>query len=174
MKESTGAKLSKVLVASAVALVVSACGGGGTPSVSSSPSASAAATAGGGATGPQIASRTVAGLGPVLVDPQGRTLYIFEPDAHQKVTCVKDCAKVWPPVLVPSGGKAVAAGDVKASLLGSDPDPDGGQVVTYAGWPLYTYVGDASAGQHNGQALDLNGGLWYVISPAGTVVKTKP
>ncbi len=34
--------------------------------------------------------------------------------------------------------KAAASGAVNASLLGSDPDPTGGRVVTYAGWPLYT------------------------------------
>lgn len=168
--------LTKALVVSAVTLALSGCGSG--TASPSSPSASTPATTsspGGGQTiGVQISSRTLADLGAVLVDAQGRTLYTFVPDAHAKVTCVTDCAKVWPPVVLPAGQKAVASGDVSASMLGSDPDPDGGQVVTYAGWPLYTYVGDSSSGQRNGQALNLNGGLWYVISPAGTVITTKP
>ncbi|MGO9883194.1 MAG: hypothetical protein ACLPV4_09280, partial [Solirubrobacteraceae bacterium] len=61
-------------------------------------------------------------------------------------------------------------GGVKASLLGSDPDPSGGKVVTYAGWPLYSYVADTAPGAHGGQSLNLNGGLWYVISPSGKVI----
>jgi predicted lipoprotein with Yx(FWY)xxD motif len=126
------------------------------------------------ATGPKIASATVAGLGPVLVDASGRTLYIFVPDHAKKVTCTGGCAAVWPPATVPSGDKAAASGTVKQSLLGSDPDPSGGQVITYAGWPLYRYVADSARGMAAGQAINLNGGLWYVISPSGKVIKAKP
>jgi len=42
--------------------------------------------------------------------------------------------------------------------------------ATYAGWPLYTYVTDVGSGTAKGQALNLNGGVWYVISASGTVV----
>jgi predicted lipoprotein with Yx(FWY)xxD motif len=122
----------------------------------------------------KISSGTIAGLGPVLVNAEGHTLYIFAPDKDKKVTCVSSCAAVWPPAALPSGQKPVAAGPVKQSLLGSDPNPAGGQVITYAGWPLYTYVTDTAPGQHAGQALNLNGGLWYVISPAGKVITKKP
>jgi hypothetical protein len=62
---------------------------------------------------------------------------------------------------------------VKASTLGSDPDPTGGRVATYAGWPLYTYVADRAPGSVKGQALNLNGGLWYVLAPSGKVIRTK-
>jgi predicted lipoprotein with Yx(FWY)xxD motif len=106
----------------------------------------------------------------VLVNAQGRTLYIFAPDKDKTVTCVSACAAVWPPDMLPGGQKAVAAGAAKQSLLGSDPDPAGGQVVTYSGWPLYTYVGDTSSGTAVGQNLNMNGGLWHVISPSGTVI----
>ncbi len=58
------------------------------------------------------------------------------------------------------------------ALLGSDPDPEGGRGVTYAGWPLYTYAADSAAGQDNGQAIETNGGRWYVIAPSGTVITT--
>jgi len=124
--------------------------------------------------GVKISSGTIPGLGPVLVNARGRALYSFAPDSDKKVTCVSTCASVWPPAFVPSGQKPVAGGPVKQSLLGSDPDPAGGRVVTYNGWPLYTYVADTAAGQANGQALNLNGGLWYVISPSGEVIKKKP
>ncbi len=62
----------------------------------------------------------------------------------------------------------------KQSLLGSDSDPAGGRVVTYKHWPLYLYLGDSKAGVAYGQALNLNGGLWYVLSPSGALIKHKP
>ena len=120
-----------------------------------------------------ISTRKVPKLGTVLVDAKGRTLYMFPPDKRKKVTCVHTCAAVWPPVELAKGAKPVAAGKVKAKLLGSDPNPAGGRVVTYNGWPLYTYVADRAPGQAKGQALDLNGGFWYVLTPAGKVIKKK-
>ncbi len=78
-----------------------------------------------------------------------------------------------PPVELPKGRRP-SPRRAKASLLGSDPDPAGGRVVTYAGWPLYTYVADTSAGAAKGQALNLNGGLWYVLAPSGKVIRKKP
>jgi predicted lipoprotein with Yx(FWY)xxD motif len=122
----------------------------------------------------RISTRTLPKLGTVLVDGRGRTLYMFVPDRRKKVTCVRACAAVWPPVKLPKGAKAVASGRAKASLLGSDRNPAGGRVVTYARWPLYTYVADTRAGTARGQALKLNGGLWYVLAPSGKVIRKKP
>jgi predicted lipoprotein with Yx(FWY)xxD motif len=120
-----------------------------------------------------ISTRKLPGLGAVLVNAQGRTLHMFVPDRQKKVTCVGTCAAVCPPVKLPAGAKPAAAGGVKTSLLGSDPDPAEGRVATYAKWPLYTYIADRRAGVATGQALKLNGGLWYVLSPAGKVIRTK-
>jgi predicted lipoprotein with Yx(FWY)xxD motif/mono/diheme cytochrome c family protein len=144
------------------------------PAATKPPAKKPAAKKPAAATGPKIATATIAGLGPVLVNAQGHTLYIFEPDNDKKVTCVGGCATIWPPAMVAIGTSAVASGAVKQSLVSSDPDPSGGQVITYAGWPLYTYVADSAAGAAGGQALNLNGGLWYVISPSGKVIKAKP
>jgi predicted lipoprotein with Yx(FWY)xxD motif len=121
-----------------------------------------------------ISTRKLPKLGTVLVNSKGRTLYMFVPDKRKKVSCVHACAAVWPPVKLPKGEKPAAAGRAKAKLLGSDHDPAGGRVVTYAGWPLYTYVSDTSAGTAKGQALNLNGGLWYVLAPSGKVIRKKP
>lgn len=118
-----------------------------------------------------ITTRAVPKLGTILVDAKGRTLYMFEPDKHHAVTCKGTCAAIWPPVKLASGGKAVAAGKAKASLLGNDKNPAGGRVVTYDGWPLYTYVADTRAGVATGQDRDLNGGLWYVLGPSGKVIE---
>jgi predicted lipoprotein with Yx(FWY)xxD motif len=120
-----------------------------------------------------ISTRNIPKLGTVLVNSKGLTLYMFVPDKDKSVTCVHACAAVWPPVFLPKGAKAAAAGQVKASMLGSDPDPTGGRVATYAGWPLYTYVADRAPGSVKGQALNLNGGLWYVLAPSGKVIRTK-
>jgi len=122
----------------------------------------------------RISTRKLPKLGTVLVNSKGRTLYMFVPDKRMKVTCVRACAAIWPPVKLPKGAKPVASGQAKPSLLGSDRDPTGGRVVTYAHWPLYTYVADTKAGSAKGQALNLNGGLWYVLTPSGKVVRKKP
>jgi len=105
-------------------------------------------------------------LGTVLVNSRGLTLYMFVRDKQKKVTCHGSCAAVWPPLKVKKGQTPTAGGAAKKKLLGLD-----GRVVTYNRWPLYTYIGDSKPGQANGQAKNLNGGLWYVLSPAGKVIK---
>ena len=124
------------------------------------------------AKGATVQTRTIKNLGTVLVNSRGLTLYMFKPDKQKKVTCKGSCAAIWPPLKL--SGKATAGGAAKAALLGSDPNPGGGKVVTYNRWPLYTYVADSKPGQATGQALNLNGGLWYVLSPSGKVITKKP
>jgi predicted lipoprotein with Yx(FWY)xxD motif len=148
-------------------LVLTACGASSTPTTP-------APTGSSGSSG-SVAVKTgkVAGLGTVLVDGTGRTLYVFAPDQAKKVTCTGACASVWPPLKAGSGQKPALSGGVKASLVSSDPDPSGGSVVTYNGWPLYLYVADPSSGTAHGQALNSSGGLWYVITPSGQLIKKK-
>jgi predicted lipoprotein with Yx(FWY)xxD motif len=157
-----------MLVVPVALLLIAACG---SSSNSSSPSATAAAaTTNTPTNGVQLNTRSVAGVGTVLVDGKGRTLYAFAPDHAQKVTCVGGCAAVWPPLGTGSSSKPSMSGQVKAGLISSDTNPTGGRVVTYAGWPLYTYVGDTASGTANGQGLNINGGRWWAITPAGKVV----
>ncbi|MHB8491606.1 MAG: COG4315 family predicted lipoprotein [Solirubrobacteraceae bacterium] len=191
-------KTSAALLAALVLATVAACGSSSSPSnnsaessssataSASAPSATATSPAASGANRPQSAQRptggakvavstaTVAGLGTILVNAQGHTLYTFVPDHAAKVTCVSSCALVWPPAKLATGEQASGSGGVHASLLGSDADPEGGQVITYHGWPLYTYVADSGAGTAAGQALNVNGGLWYAIAPSGEVIQRKP
>jgi predicted lipoprotein with Yx(FWY)xxD motif len=109
-------------------------------------------------------------LGTVLVTNKGFALYIFAPDAGRKVTCTGGCATAWPPLLV-HGGETISAGPgVQPGLLGTAPNPGGGRVVTYRGWPLYTYLGDAAPGRAAGQGGDDDGGYWYVMRPSGQIV----
>lgn len=116
-----------------------------------------------------LSTRTIPHLGTVLVNGQGRTLYTFMPDAASKVTCVGACALAWPPLKISSGQKPAISGGINASLVGSDPNPSGGRVVTYLNWPLYLYVDDRTAGTYNGQGLNSKGGLWYVVPPFGAL-----
>jgi predicted lipoprotein with Yx(FWY)xxD motif len=111
--------------------------------------------------------RSISGVGNVLVTAKGYALYMFQPDNQRSVTCTGACAGTWPPVKVPAGGSFAAGPGVKSALLGTDPDPEGGTVLTYDGWPLYTYTGDVQPAQATGQAIDLNGGEWYVLRPGG-------
>lgn len=50
-----------------------------------------------------------------------------------------------PPSTVPLAGPGA-----NPALPGTVANPSGGQMVTYAGWPLYTYAGDVDPGQANG------------------------
>lgn len=156
----------RVLAISAVLLVAMAVSVAATQAAATTARAAAAKNV-------VISTRKLPGLGQVLVDGKGLTLYMFVPDKRKRVTCVSTCAAVWPPVFLPTGAKTVATGKAKHSLLGSDRDPAGGRVVTYHGWPLYTYVADTKPGMATGQAINLNGGLWYVVAPSGTVIRKK-
>jgi predicted lipoprotein with Yx(FWY)xxD motif len=121
-----------------------------------------------------VQTKKVGKLGVILVNSKGRTLYMFKPDKRKRVTCKKSCAVIWPPLKIKAGQRPTAGGAAKKSLLGTVKNPSGGRVVTYNRWPLYTYVLDTKPGQAKGQATNLNGGLWYVLSPSGRVITKKP
>lgn len=123
-----------------------------------------------------VETGSVKGLGPVLVDGNGITLYVFAPDNQSGTsTCYGACANGWPPLLLPKGTTAPVAGKgVSTSLLGTTTRSDGTVQVTYNRWPLYLWVGDSQPGQATGQGLNNLGGLWYVLNPSGTVVTKKP
>jgi len=109
-------------------------------------------------------------LGTVLVTNKGFALYVFAPDAARHVTCTGGSATGWPPLLVHAGETIAAGPGVRPGLLGTAPNPGGGRVATYHGWPLYTYLGDAAPGQAAGQGADDDGGYWYVIRPSGQTI----
>jgi predicted lipoprotein with Yx(FWY)xxD motif len=103
-------------------------------------------------------------LGRVLVDAQGRTLYLFMKDKNDKSACAGACAAGWPPLL--TSGKPTAGTGVASKLLGTTVRRSGRQ-VTYDGHPLYTYAGDSRAGQTNGEGSNAFGAAWYVLAPNG-------
>jgi predicted lipoprotein with Yx(FWY)xxD motif len=158
-----------------LAVLLAGCGSSISSTSKSSSSSAPVATSSSTASNHSVrlATRTLPGVGSVLVNGQGKTLYIFAPDKARSVTCTGPCASIWPPLSVGSGQKAGASAGVNASLIASDASPSGGRVVTYAGWPLYLYLADPGPGTDHGQGVNSSGGLWYVISPSGQVVKGK-
>ncbi|MGH7692892.1 MAG: COG4315 family predicted lipoprotein [Candidatus Dormibacteria bacterium] len=162
-----GLALAALALATSVALA--ACGGtpsgGGkaTPTPASTPKSAARLT---------IETATVAGLGTILVDSHGRALYLLTSESGGKLTCTvaSGCTSHWLEVDLPSGVHAArAGGGAKSSLLGTEVGA-AGTVVTYKGWPLYTYAGDAKAGQAKGEGLKSYGGTWYALTAAGAPV----
>ena len=184
---STRRLLGVGLIFGAAAITVAACGSSaGTSSGSSSPaaaggasnasSASGGSNAGTSASTVTVSAKNVAGLGTVLVNQQGRTLYMLTTEKGGKITCTASsgCLHAWPEINLPSGTKAAKAGTgVKSSLLGTVKGGAGKTEVTYNGWPLYTFIGDSSAGSATGQGITNFGGTWYVLNTAGNPVTTK-
>jgi predicted lipoprotein with Yx(FWY)xxD motif len=141
-----------------VAAIAAGCGGGYT-----------AASGGGDQTASAPTVREAhSKLGTILVDGQGRTLYLFEKDKGSASSCTGACASIWPPLT--SAGKAVAGGGLSAAKLGETKRSDGKTEITYAGHPLYTYAGDAKSGDTRGQGLDQFGAEWYVLTPRGSKI----
>jgi predicted lipoprotein with Yx(FWY)xxD motif len=137
-------------------LAFAACGGGGA-TASTTPTKTASPTA--------AVGTASTGLGTILVESQGRTLYLFKLDSGSTSRCTGPCATAWPPLL--ASGSPTVAGAAKASLIGTTKREDGTTQVTYNGHPLYLFVNDTKPGQTNGQGLTAFGAGWFAVTPAG-------
>jgi predicted lipoprotein with Yx(FWY)xxD motif len=166
-----------LFAAGALALAVAGCGGG-----SDSTSGSAGSTAAGGtdtskSTEPVKAAPNaeegttfvslgnVSGLGMVLVNSQGLTLYDFQKDQGDESSCYGECAGFWPPLL--TKGEPQPSNGADASLLGTTERRDGTTQVTYDGRPLYLFVKDKKPGEANGNDLEAFGAEWYALKGNG-------
>jgi predicted lipoprotein with Yx(FWY)xxD motif len=118
--------------------------------------------------GPTLTVKSSA-YGRVLFDGRGYVLYAFTRDVRGRSACYGACAKAWP-VYFAKGGLTVGPG-VKRSLLGTTKRRDGRRQVTYAGRPLYHYVGDRRPGQILCQNVVEFGGTWLVVRPSGRLVR---
>ena len=107
-------------------------------------------------------------LGKILVNSQGRTLYLFKKDSGKKSACSGACATFWPPLR--ASGKPTAGHGISASKLGTIKRSDGKPQVTYNGHPLYTFQQDTKAGQTNGQGITAFGASWFTLSRAGNQI----
>jgi len=155
------------LLALLAAGVLAGCGSGSSSGGSTSSGTTAMKT-----TGPAVVkTASSGGLGTILVDSQGRTIYLFQRDTGTTSTCSGACIAGWPAVT--THGAPQAAGGVAAAKLGVTKRSDGTTQVTYAGHPLYYYAGDSGAGQTNGQALNAFGAPWYVVGTSGVAITTQ-
>jgi predicted lipoprotein with Yx(FWY)xxD motif len=158
--------MSRIMVVIGIAVVafaVAACGGTSGGGYGGGGGSNAASSSGKGSVA--LASTK---LGKVLVDGNGRTLYLFEADKGTMSKCDGACASAWPPLT--TSGKPTAGAGVAAAKLGTAKRPDGTTGVTYAGHPLYTYAGDGAPGQTAGEGLTDYGAPWYALSAAGKTV----
>ena len=107
--------------------------------------------------------------GKVLTDGKGRVLYLFTRDGRGKSRCYKACADAWP-VLYTKGAPKAGKG-VRQSLLGMTRRGGGNVQATYAGQPLYYYVGDVAPAQVTCQNVVEFGGTWLVLRANGKAVR---
>lgn len=116
----------------------------------------------------RIVART-SKFGTVLFDSNGQVVYAFELDGKNRSACNDaECVKAWPPVLTREAPTAGAGAD--AAKLGTLRRRDGTTQVTYAGRPLYFYEHE-KPGQILCHDVELNGGLWWVVTPSGAPAK---
>ena len=158
--------LATAAVIALTALALAGCGGG---SNDASASKAPPKTANGRPATVGIAN---SGLGKILVNSQGRTLYLFKKDPGTKSACSGGCADAWPPLR--AEGKPAAGSGASASTLRTTIRSDGKPQVTYHGHPLYLYGGDQNAGDTNGQDITAFGAAWYALSPQGNQVSEQP
>jgi len=139
-----------------VALAVAACGGGGAATAATPKTSSGA---------PATVGVAKSGLGSILVDSTGRTLYLFKADVGARSSCAGACATAWPPLL--ATGMPTAGTGSTASKLGAIARPGGNHQVTYNGHPLYLFIKDQKPGQTTGQGVTAFGAAWFALTPAG-------
>jgi predicted lipoprotein with Yx(FWY)xxD motif len=166
-------------LAAVAAVTIAGCGGGSTSDSSSSKNAASESSGGrygngsakaksppGAESGAGVVSLgNVQKLGMVLVDSNGMTLYDFHKDKGTTSSCYGPCAEGWPPML--TEGEPTVGNGASAAKLGTTQRKDGTMQVTYAGHPLYAFVGDKKPGEANGNDISAFGGEWYALQGNG-------
>ncbi len=163
-----GQRVVRMTVAAVIllAFVATACGkSGGTGAGGSSPAGGVQPSATGGSGNATLGAENVSGLGMVLVDSRGFTLYRLTGETTSNIMCTGSCATTWPP-LVTSGNPTGGPG--ATGTVGTVKRPDGITQVTYDDVPLYTFSGDSGPGQSNGQGIS---GVWFAVTPDGQSAK---
>jgi predicted lipoprotein with Yx(FWY)xxD motif len=155
------------VAATGAALVLAACGGSSTPAATtttSSPQSSSPSTS--------FSTANVVGLGTVLVDGRGRTVYELSSASTKNVPCTSasGCTSAWIPLPLPTGkSSASATGGAMSSLLATI-SAGGTTYPTYGGWVLYEFTGDTGPGQATGQGISSFGGTWHALDASGVPI----
>ena len=149
-----------VPIAMGALALTAACTPYGTSTAASSASAPTSLPAG------TVVGPATTGLGTILVNADGRTVYEFANDTAGRSTCTGACSSTWLPVAASDAPPATLPG--VTAPVGSTPRSDGTHQLTVGGHPVYTFTGDNARGQTHGQGITLNGGLWSVLTPKGT------
>jgi predicted lipoprotein with Yx(FWY)xxD motif len=153
-------------VATALVLLVNACGSGSRPGASSS------TTTGSGASSSRVLIGTARGPhGTYLTGASGRALYLWVGDSDQASNCSGDCAAMWPPVIATA--RPAPASRVSAAGLSTILRSDGSEQVSYHGHPLYYYTADAGPRTTRGEGSDSFGAKWWLVAPSGAAITTK-
>jgi predicted lipoprotein with Yx(FWY)xxD motif len=110
----------------------------------------------------------------VVVNAQGRTLYVLSPETATHLLCKSsECLKLWPPVTVHSTRVKLRAGAGVHGHLGILRRSGGLLQVTLRGMPVYRYAGDESKGEANGQGIESFGGIWHAVRPTASSTPPK-
>jgi predicted lipoprotein with Yx(FWY)xxD motif len=153
--------MRKITGIAAVAIVLGACGGQG----SNARQTNGPAGGGKGVAVLTVNTGTATGVGTVLVNAQGLTLYHWKGETTSSLQCTGGCLSTWLPVRVTGGGSPTGGMHVTGELATFTRSDGGATQVTYNGMPLYTYTGDSKPGDANGQRL---GGVWFAVTPSMT------
>jgi predicted lipoprotein with Yx(FWY)xxD motif len=118
-----------------------------------------------------VSVRKLAGVGTVLVDRSGKTLYTPQQEANGKIGCTGGCLSFWFPVKVTPGADLRASGGITGVLGKIHRGDDGVNQLTYNGKPLYTFQLDHAPGQaHGNNFTDRFGGesfTWHAVTTRG-------
>lgn len=102
-------------------------------------------------------------FGKVLASRAGATYYLLSTETHGRLRCGGACWAIWPPVLLGDGARPVARGAGVDGRLGQVRRAGGKEQVTYNGYPLYGYAGDAGPKGSAGEGVASFGGTWYLV-----------
>jgi predicted lipoprotein with Yx(FWY)xxD motif len=159
---------ARVAAAAAAAGLLAACGSTGT----SSNQGSGGGGQQGSASGMTVTEHKLPGVGMVLTDSAGKTLYSSVQEASGAIKCTGSCLSFWFPVTVAKGVTLQAAGGVSGTLGRISRPDDGKSQLTYNGKPLYTFKLDSGPGQaHGNNFKDSFGGTsftWQAVTASGS------
>jgi predicted lipoprotein with Yx(FWY)xxD motif len=151
----------------AAALLAAACSSSSKSSTASGSSSSSTSP------GTMFSTANVSGLGTVVVDARGHTVYVLTADGKTNVPCddASGCTKIWPDLPFPTGTTSATAGTgAQSSLLSSMKLSDGETYPTYNKWLMYEYTADSGPAQGHGEGVKSFGGTWYALDASGNLV----